>query len=33
MLAAAEERAISPLPIARDVAHFADLRAEKDDFR
>jgi hydroxyacylglutathione hydrolase len=29
----AEERATNPFLLARDVAHFADLRAEKDNFR
>ena len=28
-----EERATNPFLLARDVAHFADLRAEKDGFR
>lgn len=28
-----EERATNPFLLANDVAHFADLRAEKDDFR
>lgn len=29
----AEERATNPFLLARDVEHFADLRAEKDNFR
>ena len=29
----AEERATNPFLLARNVQHFADLRAEKDDFR
>ncbi len=29
----AEERATNPFLLARDVQHFADLRAEKDNFR
>jgi hydroxyacylglutathione hydrolase len=29
----AEERATNPFLLARDVQHFADLRAEKDEFR